>query len=76
MKTKPTLLELLRNMQIQFAQGQGGEGGESEMAQALREGNLGVMDYFNLQNIGSDTQMRNAIAGGEKDNVPNEKEQQ
>lgn len=30
------LSELLRNMQIQFAQGQGGEG-ESEMAQALRE---------------------------------------
>ncbi len=33
------------------------------MAQALREGKLGVMDYYNMQNIVSDTQMRNAIAG-------------
>jgi len=32
------------------------------MASALREGKLGVMDYYNLQNIISDTQMRNAIS--------------
>ncbi len=32
------------------------------MAQALREGKLGVMDYYNLQNIQSDTQMRGAIS--------------
>jgi uncharacterized protein YqfA (UPF0365 family) len=32
------------------------------MAQALREGKLGVMDYYNLQNILADTQMRNNIA--------------
>jgi uncharacterized protein YqfA (UPF0365 family) len=32
------------------------------MAQALREGKLGVMDYFNMQNIISDTQMRGNIA--------------
>lgn len=32
------------------------------MATALREGKLGVMDYYNLQNIISDTQMRNAIS--------------
>ncbi len=32
------------------------------MAQALREGNLGVMDYYNLQNILADTQMRGNIA--------------
>ncbi len=32
------------------------------MAQALREGKLGVMDYYNLQNIQSDTQMRNTIS--------------
>jgi len=33
------------------------------MAQAFREGNLGVMDYYKLQNIDSDTSMRKAIAG-------------
>ncbi|HBW36587.1 MAG TPA: hypothetical protein DEF89_15305, partial [Desulfosporosinus sp.] len=32
------------------------------LAQALREGKLGVMDYFNMQNIISDTQMRGNIA--------------
>jgi len=33
------------------------------IASALREGKLGVMDYYNLRNVQSDTQMRNAIAG-------------
>jgi len=33
------------------------------MATALREGKLGVMDYYNMQNVISDTQMRNTIAG-------------
>lgn len=32
------------------------------MAEALREGNLGVMDYYNLQNILADTQMRDSIS--------------
>ena len=32
------------------------------MAQALREGKLGVMDYYNMQNINADTQMRESIA--------------
>ena len=32
------------------------------MAQALREGKLGVMDYYNLNNIQSDTDMRNSIS--------------
>lgn len=32
------------------------------MAQALREGNLGVMDYYQLQNILADTTMRDSIA--------------
>ena len=32
------------------------------MAQALREGKLGVMDYYNMQNVISDTQMRGSIA--------------
>jgi uncharacterized protein YqfA (UPF0365 family) len=33
------------------------------IAQALREGNLGLMDYYRLRNIDSDTRMRTAIAG-------------
>lgn len=32
------------------------------MAAALREGKMGVMDYFNMQNIIADTQMRGGIA--------------
>ena len=32
------------------------------MAQALREGKLGVMDYYNMQNVISDTRMRESIA--------------
>jgi len=40
-------------------------------AAALREGKLGVMDYYNMQNIISDTQMRNAISNiGKQDNIP------
>ena len=34
------------------------------MAQALREGKLGVMDYYNLNNVQADTDMRNAISTG------------
>ena len=37
------------------------------MAQAFREGNLGVMDFYRLNNIDSDTSMRKSIAGDEKD---------
>ena len=40
------------------------------ISQAFREGHLGVMDYYQMRNIQSDTQMRNAIAsvgnGGER----------
>ncbi len=36
------------------------------MAAALREGKLGVMDYYNMQNVISDTRMRDSIAGDEK----------
>lgn len=32
-------------------------------AQALREGNLGIMDYYHLKNLQADAQMRAAIAG-------------
>ena len=38
------------------------------MAYAFREGNLGVLDYYKLNNIASDTSMRQSIAGEEKDN--------
>ncbi len=34
------------------------------ISQAFRTGQLGVMDYYNLRNLQSDTEMRNAIAGG------------
>jgi uncharacterized protein YqfA (UPF0365 family) len=33
------------------------------MAEALKAGKLGVMDYFQLQNVQADTQMRQAISG-------------
>lgn len=37
------------------------------MAEAFRNGRLGVMDYYNMQNVQADTAMRNAISGsGEK----------
>ena len=32
------------------------------MAQALREGKLGVMDYFNMKNVVADTKMRDSIS--------------
>ena len=35
------------------------------MAEALRGGKLGVMDYYNMQNVISDTDMRKAIAKDE-----------
>ena len=31
------------------------------LAEALREGRLGVMDYYNMQNIMADTRMRESI---------------
>jgi len=37
------------------------------MAEAFRKGYLGVMDYYKLNNIKSDTQMRDAIARGEQE---------
>ena len=38
------------------------------LSEALRSGNLGVMDYYNMNNIQSDTRMRESIAGNEKHN--------
>jgi uncharacterized protein YqfA (UPF0365 family) len=33
------------------------------MAEAFRNGNLGIMDYYKFQNIQADTQMRESISG-------------
>src|SRR3954467_9998139 len=33
------------------------------IAAAFRDGKLGVMDYYNMKNLQSDTEMRNSIAG-------------
>ena len=40
------------------------------IAQAFREGNLGIMDYYRLQNIQADTSMREAIGGDEGSSRP------
>jgi len=40
------------------------------MATALREGKLGVMDYYNMMNVISDTQMRHSIAGSDEQKRP------
>ena len=37
------------------------------MAEAFRAGNLGVMDYYNMQNVISDTRMRQSIAQSDRD---------
>ncbi len=36
------------------------------MAEAFRNGNLGIMDYYRMKNIQSDTDMRSAIAGADQ----------
>ena len=35
------------------------------MAEAFRSGNLGIMDYYKMKNIQSDTTMRDSIAGSD-----------
>ena len=40
------------------------------MAEALRSGKLGVMDYYQMQNVVSDTRMREAIAGKDAERKP------
>jgi uncharacterized protein YqfA (UPF0365 family) len=37
------------------------------MAQAFREGNLGIMDYYRMKNLQADTDMRGVIAGTGED---------
>jgi len=34
------------------------------MAEAFKQGNLGVMDYYRMKNIQADTDMRESISGG------------
>jgi uncharacterized protein YqfA (UPF0365 family) len=41
------------------------------MADAFRKGNFGVMDYYNLKNVQSDTEMRNSIAKPDSDKKDN-----
>ena len=35
------------------------------MADAFRQGNMGIMDYYRMKNVQADTAMRGSIAGGE-----------
>ncbi|MFW5774960.1 MAG: flotillin-like protein FloA [Chitinivibrionales bacterium] len=37
------------------------------ISQAFKEGKLGVMDYYRMQNVQADTQMRNTIGEGSED---------
>lgn len=39
------------------------------MAYALREGKLGVMDYYDIQNVKADTRMRDKISGNSKTSI-------
>jgi uncharacterized protein YqfA (UPF0365 family) len=36
------------------------------IAEAFMKGNLGVMDYYKMQNIQADTDMRQSVSGSEK----------
>lgn len=44
------------------------------IADALREGKLGVMDFYGMQNIMADTSMRESIGGRRPDRDPNARE--
>ena len=35
------------------------------IAEALRSGNLGVLDYYKMRNVQADTDMRKSISGGD-----------
>jgi uncharacterized protein YqfA (UPF0365 family) len=37
------------------------------MAEAFRQGNLGVMDYYRMRNVQADTAMRDSIAGTDEE---------
>ena len=36
------------------------------MADAFRQGNMGIMDYYRMKNVQADTSMRDSIAGSEE----------
>ena len=40
------------------------------MASAMKDGKFGVMDYYKLQNIAADTNMRNSISSSKDDKKP------
>ena len=40
------------------------------MAEAFRKGNLGVMDYYKMENIKADTDMRSSISESDDENKP------
>lgn len=42
------------------------------LAEALKSGNMGVMDFYNMKNIESDTSMRQRIADGNKKTIGKE----
>lgn len=41
------------------------------IAKALQTGNIGVMDYYNMENIKSDTEMRESLSNIESKNNSN-----
>jgi len=43
------------------------------LAAALKEGKLGVMDYYNMQNVIADTTMRDSISRGQGGSAPEKK---
>ena len=44
------------------------------LAYALKEGKLGIMDYYDMENIKADTQMRDKIAGRNIEEITSNKE--
>jgi len=46
------------------------------MAEAFRQGHLGVMDYYRMKNVQADTTMRDAIARGDDSTSPGPKTQE
>ena len=40
------------------------------LAQALREGHLGAMDYYQLKNLMADTKMRESLVAPQQDELP------
>ena len=42
------------------------------MAEAFRQGNLGIMDYYKMKNIMADTRMRDTIGAPDGESSPEE----